>query len=460
MSEQLRIDDDDFSIALRRTWERALQLLSAKVSIVTYESYLRPIHPISWNGTEVVLGAPSPFAREWIEKRYSNGIRAVLESLFEQTIKLRFVITEDPDPAPSVERRVPRRAARATPDAPSLPLNEKFTFDHFVVGDSNRLAQAGSIAVSVEPGKAYNPLFLYGPPGVGKTHLLHAIAHSCFEHKPDIRVAYVSGEHFTQHYLLALRENRTNELRRRMRGVDVWLVDDVQFIAGKTSTKEEFFHTFNTLHQSGKQIVICSDRSPRELREMDERLRSRFECGLIADIQMPEFDTRLRILKHHCKENRYDIPNEVLNELASAIQSNVRALEGALVKLVTYASVMSKPIDIELTQRILSEYLITRPASSVTITCDLVIQKVSESFGVPPDHLRSARRDTDILLARQVAIYLCREFTSCSLKSIGVAFGGRDHTTILHSIERIEQKSTLDTQLRHRIDTLRDKIRC
>jgi len=290
---------------------------------------------------------------------------------------------------------------------------------------------------------------------------MHAIGNAARLLDDSMRIAYIDGENFTQHYVAALRERKTDEFRSRFRSVDLWLVDDIQFIAGKEQTKEEFFHTFNALYQTGKQIVISSDRSPRELRTMDERLRSRFECGLIADINAPELETRVAILERRCVVEAWQVPMEVINYIASAIQSNIRALEGALTKLVAYSSVMSSPYSIELAQSVLGEYFIEKPGPGMrhkSVPIDTILRAVAEQFDTPVDILKGQRRNKDIVTARQVAMFICRELTENPLTQIGAGIGGRDHTTVQRAIAKIEAALPHDDALRQAVDILRRKL--
>ncbi len=332
---------------------------------------------------------------------------------------------------------------------PSLPLNERYVFETFLVGRSNRLAHAGATGVAERPGEVYNPLFLYGGPGLGKTHLMQGIAHTVRKRDPRARIAYVSAEYFAQHYISSINSHATEDFRRQYRDVDLWLVDDIQFIASKDHTKEEFFHTFNTLYQSGKQIVIASDRSPRELNTMDERLRSRFQSGLIADISAPELETRIAILQQCRQREGFVVANDVLDYIASAIQSNIRALEGALTKLIAYSSIHNTSATAELAQSVLSEYFIEKPIRSRKIGVDDVINAVAPYFGVAPAAIKGPNRNKDVSLARQVAMYLSRELLpELNMKTVGEAFDNRDHATIVYACQRVRGLMEVDTELK------------
>jgi chromosomal replication initiator protein len=477
--DQLEFGDDERSIALKRAWESALRSLSGQVNKVTFESYIRPLRPISFEGNLAVLGVSSAFAREWL-KRYAPLIQSTLEKefagLLDSPLEVKFSLLSAEDKplfseatlekvtqrtATAPQGRSSSRSARQ-PDVeiPCLPLNPKYLFHSFVIGKSNRLAHAGAVAVAAAPGTVYNPLFVYGSSGLGKTHLLHAIGHAATAHNPQVRVALVDGEHFTQQYVTALRERKMEEFRRYYRSIDIWLVDDIQFVAGREQTKEEFFHTFNALYQTGKQIVITSDRSPRELRMMDERLRSRFESGLIADINPPELEVRVAILERRCDVEHLDVPREVIYYIASAIQSNIRALDGALTRLVAYSSVMNSPHSIEMAQSVLVDYFIEKPIPGRTkaVGMDTVQLAVAEEFGLTVEAIKSQRRDKEVAAARQVAMYLCRELTQTPLSQIGAVFGGRDHTTVQRAIAKVESLLPYDKVLQHSVHQLRRKL--
>jgi len=483
--EQLQFGDDERSIALRRAWDRALVILSGKVNKATFESYIKPVRPLTFEQGEAVLGVASPFAREWLDKRYAVLISSVLTTIYSVDVAVRFQVIAPADNDPvdwnesadvsgpyteavvrslddSKTARPSNRPSRSIGEGLcSQPLNSKYTFDNFIVGKSNRLAQASAEAVAGSPGSVYNPLFVYGPPGLGKTHLLHAIGHAAIHSSSSSRVAYIDGENFTYNYVTSLRERKTEEFRRYYRGIDVWLVDDIQFIAGAERTKEEFFHTFNALYQSGKQIVISSDRSPRELRTMDERLRSRFECGLVADIASPDLETRMAILQRRADGEDWQVSREVVYYIANAIRSNVRALEGALTKLVACSSVMKCPISIELAQNVLGDYLIERPSMgrmAKGMSFETILAAVANHFRIPVESLVGERRDQSTALARQVAMLLCREMTGSALSHIGSAFGGRGHTTIQRGIARVESLLKEDPRLTATLDSVRETL--
>lgn len=505
MSGELEFGEEDRTQALLQVWELCLALLSTKVSAVTFNSFLSGTRPLSYIGKVVTLGVANPFAREWLESRAANAIRSALEfhlntsglqvkivvlpreprlgdaggrkestsgakALVQPRLPLEEGATEEalPIAAPIASSATPprptKRGAKGEPSTPrsapftlpGLPLNPRYTFDTFLVGRSNRLAYAGAKSVAEQPGTVYNPLFLYGGSGLGKTHLLHAIAQAIRQRYPKMRVAYVSGEYFAQHYINALKEHATDEFRRQYREIDVWLVDDIQFIAGKEHTKEEFFHTFNMLYQCGRQVVIASERSPRDLNTMDERLRSRFQSGLIADIAAPDLETRIAILQMCRQREQVDVNDEVLHYIGSAIQSNIRALEGALTRLIAYSSVMGIPPTVELAQNVLGEYLIDKPIPVRDLAPETIIRAVGKEMGVDYEEIVGPTRNKDVSLARQVAMYLCRELLPAqNARVIGAAFGGRDHTTLLYACQRIGKLIEIDDEMRKLVQKLR-----
>lgn len=485
---QFELGDDDQLISLRKAWDRALRTLAGKLNSRNVDNFLKPLRPVSYDGSIVVLGAPSAFAREWAEKKYGQQIKEVLEPLLDRSkIQIRIVILK-PEAAPVLgEIPAPPPVNAASPrhrcDAPApahtesknpffnelaaTRLTEKYTFETYVTGKSNRLAQAGAVAVANAPGTKYNPLFLYGTPGLGKTHLMHAIGHHIRCTRPDLMVACISGETFTNHFVASLRDNRSEDFRRAYRHVDVLLVDDIHTIATREQTKEEFFHTFNALHQLSKQIVITSDRSPRELRTMDERLRSRFESGLIADVAPPELDMRKQILIQKAARENLRISEDVIEYMANLIQSNIRALEGALIKLMAYASLVKSPVTKQLASDVLSSYFLERmpspgggrPVSLAGASVDQVVETVAIQLSIDRDLiLATGNRSKDVMFARAVAMYLCREITKAPTTTIAKTFGCRNHSAITHAHDRLEAALQTDPQLLATVNTIRKVI--
>ncbi len=557
--QQLELGEEEGLTALRRAWERTLRSLASSLNKQTIDNWLRPLKPLSYSqgsssqgasGAVAVLGAPSSFAREFAEKKYAQTLSQLLaQHLDSPGVQVRFVIST-PEVQPLLgENPLPLQQAAALPSsamsgesglpvpAPQTgladavfdggstgstggkssrnpfalelsasPLVPRYTFDNFVVGKSNRLAHSGAVNVSQSPGDTYNPLFLYGPPGLGKTHLMHAIGHQIRLALPQAKVVYVSGEMFTNHYVAAIRDKRTEDFRRAYRNVDVWLVDDIQMLASKEQTKEEFFHTFNALHQMNKQIVLTSDRPPRELRAMDERLRSRFECGLVADITAPELEMRQAILQKKAILEDLAIPEEVIAFMASLIQSNIRALEGALIKLMAYASLIHSPVTKQLASDVLSSYYVERitpremavreeaarelasahpedhspisppraaladaPRQSVSAggpAVDQIIEAVAAQMGVTRELIvagggrssRATRMHGDVSFARQVAMYVAKEMSGVPLSTIASTFGLKSHTAVVHAHARLQKELETDPQILSLISKIRQEI--
>ena len=341
-------------------------------------------------------------------------------------------------------------------DEMSSTLNPKYTFDSFVIGNSNRFAHAASLAVAESPAKAYNPLFIYGGVGLGKTHLMHAIGHYILQNNPNAKVVYVSSEKFTNELINAIKDDKNEEFRTKYRSVDVLLIDDIQFIAGKERTQEEFFHTFNTLHEANKQIILSSDRPPKEIPTLEDRLRSRFEWGLIADIQAPDFETRMAILKKKADVEKLNVPNEVMVYIATKIKSNIRELEGALIRIIAYSSLTNREVTVDLATEALKDIISNKQNKSITI--DLIQDVVATYFNLRVEDLKSQRRTRNVAYPRQIAMYLSRKLTDMSLPKIGEEFGGRDHTTVIHAYEKISESLNKDESLEHTINDITKKL--
>lgn len=456
MDDQLHLGEDENMLALRRAWERAMHTLANRVNKPSFESWFKSMKPVAFDGERVTLGAPSPFACEWVSKRYGNLVREVLSQHLGKMVEViivhvppekRPVLGEAPTEEPAPAQREPTIALE--PELPPFErpvLNPKYTFENFVVGNSNRLAQAGAMSVARAPGQSYNPLFIYGGAGLGKTHLMHAIGHHVLQAHPRLRVAYLSGETFAQQYITALREHRIEAFRQKYRNVDVWLVDDIQFIAGKEHTKEEFFHTFNTLYQMGRQVVFASDRAPRELHTMDDRLRSRFEAGLIADIAPPEFETRAAILQKRAQIEGIQIPDQVIYHIAYAVEGNVRTLEGVLISIAARASVHGKPITLQLASEVMARHYVDKKQVHALPSEQAVLQAVCQRFGLTTQDILGDQRSREVLMARQIAMYLLREKARLPLQQIGQMFG-KNHSTVLHAYNRVKTSLNNDTEI-------------
>ncbi|MBI2247056.1 MAG: chromosomal replication initiator protein DnaA [Armatimonadetes bacterium] len=428
-------------------WQAALLRIEGR-SKPSYESFVKAMAPVALRGDVVIFSVPSRLAKEWVETRYAGLIRTALQEVLARPVGVQLVVREEAAPAspPPPPPRIPE----------GVQLSPKYTFDTFVIGSGNRFAHAAAMAVAEAPARAYNPLFIYGGVGLGKTHLLQAIGHNVIHRKQLHRVAYISSEKFTNELINAIRDDRTLEFRTKYRNVDVLLIDDIQFLAGKERTQEEFFHTFNTLHEASRQIIISSDRPPKEIPTLEDRLRSRFEWGLIADIQPPDVETRIAILRKKAEIDGIAVPDEVAEFIAQRIQSNIRELEGALVRVVAYANLTRSPITVELAAEILKALLPASPARPVTIPA---IQKaVAEHFGIRVEEMRAKRRTKGVAFPRQVAMYLARELTDSSLPRIGDEFGGRDHTTVMHACDRVKEALTLDTHLSAALKSVVDNL--
>jgi len=441
-------------------WQQVLSVIQTKLSRPSFETWFKSTKAQLLPDNTVVVYAPTLFAAEWLESRYARHIASALKECLGCDAELRFAVAdtytaEPPTPAPQPPIIKPSPMPQEEHTAPML--NPKYTFDTFVIGAGNRFAHAASLAVAEAPAKAYNPLFLYGGVGLGKTHLMHAIGHYILEHNPHMKVLYISSEKFTNEFINAIRDNRGESFRNKYRNIDVLLIDDIQFLAGKEQTQEEFFHTFNALHEERKQIVISSDRPPKEIPTLEERLRSRFEWGLITDIQPPDLETRIAILRKKAKAENLHIPNEAMVYIASMIDTNIRELEGALIRVVAYSSLTNQDITTHLAAEALKDIL-PSPRNRV-ITIQDIQQRVAEFFGLKLEDFKARKRTKAIAFPRQIAMYLARELTDFSLPKIGDAFGGRDHTTVIHAHEKIAQQLEQDPELQNIIRHLTEKIK-
>jgi len=442
----------------QQIWRAALGELQLQMTQGTFDTWLKPTSVLAYEDGTFIIGVRSGYIKEWLENRLLTLIKRTLVGLVGHQVEVRFVVwggEKGQNPPPPLLEGIPlAEGEEALWPAPSdaSALNSRYTFDTFVVGPSNRLAHAASVAVAEKPATAYNPLFIYGGVGLGKTHLLHAIGHAC--RRQGLTVLYVSSEQFTNDLIEAIRSHTTDDFRDKYRTMDVLLIDDIQFIAGKESTQEEFFHTFNTLHGSNKQIVISSDRPPKAMITLEERLRSRFEWGLIADIQPPDLETRTAILRFKAHQQPIPIPSEVLDYIARQIQSNIRELEGALNRVVAYARLMQQPLTPELAATALSDLL---PDAS-HLTTEEVINAVAAFYGLSPEALRGKSRRKEVALPRQIAMYLARQEAHASFPQIGAALGGRDHSTVHYAYEKIREKIEQDDRLRREILHIRERL--
>lgn len=445
MSDQYTLEDREEQLILRNAWEQVLQRLQGDLPDTVLKKFLRPLSPVGLSNGSAVFDTPGQFIQEWVREKYQDLLERELSSETGEPVRLVLRVQPRERQENSVEvGSVSHRPVSVEP-TPEFKPSGKYKFENFVVGQSNRLAFAGAKAVAAQPGTKYNPLFIYGASGLGKTHLLQAIAHEI--HRRDVRcpVMYVTAQQFAEEFVHALQNNRIDQFRKAQRGVQVWLLDDVQFIAGKERTQEELFHTFNYLHALGKQIVLCSDRPPRDLLLMDERLRSRFESGLVADVLMPDTETRCAILLTKAQQEGVKIAHEVAMYMAESIPSNVRILEGALTKVAAQASLEGAEIDQCLAEEIVEKYY--SGIGTAKPSFDQILDSVSKHYQIAVGEIRGLSRKAPIAHARHVAVYITREITGDSWKHIGALFGNRDHTSMMHGYRKIRELMNRDKEL-------------
>lgn len=436
-----------------RAWQATLGQLQMEMPKAAYDTWVRDTELISQEDGTFIVGVHNAYARDWLESRLSSTIVRILTGMMNRSVEVKFIVWQNYEPAELAETdKQVETGGLETKRQISQVLNRRYSFDNFVVGTSNRLAHAASLAVAENPAQAYNPLFLYGGVGLGKTHLLHAIGNLCVERGQQ--VLYVSSEEFTNDLIGSIRTHTTQSFRERYRGIDVLLIDDIQFIAGKESTQEEFFHTFNTLHGQNKQLVISSDRPPKALITLEERLRSRFGWGLTADIQPPDYETRMAILRAKAERAGRRIQDEITSIIARRIQANIRELEGALTRVVAFADLSGVSLSPQLVETALADLLPRRKE----VDPGEVVRTVAEAFGIPIDRMLSRDRTQEIALPRQIAMYLLREESNISLPQIGEALGGRDHTTVMYGCDKISDLLERDDRLRRRVVEIREHI--
>jgi chromosomal replication initiator protein len=457
---------------LNEIWQLTLEELSKDVNKPSFETWFKLTKPVSLDNNCLVIEVPNDFTKEWFETRFRQQIMNALKEVTTNDHRVNFVIsTKFQSEEESVELQAETANNTYPKGIPPLEnrdrdfiqhnhkiisnFNPRYTFTTFVVGACNRLSHAASLAVAESPARAYNPLFIYGGVGLGKTHLLHAIGQYTLINHGFNRVYYLSSEKFTNEFINAIRDNKTLDFRNKYRYMDVLLIDDIQFLAGKEQTQEEFFHTFNALHDNNKQIIISSDRPPKEIPTLEDRLRSRFEWGLITDLQPPDLETRTAILKKKANSDGIEMPDQVIQYIAGKVNTNIRELEGALIRIVAYASLFKTPVTVELTETALQDIINTRQKN---ITVSTIINQTAASFNLSPEDLLSKKRTQDIAFTRQVAMYLSRMLTDLSLPKIGEEFGGRDHTTVLHAFKKIDLLIPKNNELKHRLELIRNNI--
>ena len=459
---------------LKDLWRAALGELQLAMPKANYDTWFKETYVVSEEDDVYCIGVPNAFAREWLDNKYRSQVRSSLQRLVGRTVDVRFITVPQgsapaagagqrpanhnsgQNPSVTVSPVAPPSERRGEPSPVTAILNPRYTFATFVVGSNNRLAHAAALSVAERPGHSYNPLFVYGGSGLGKTHLMHAIGHAVLSRHPKKRVAYATSEKFTNEFINSIRGQKSEEFRERYRRIDVLLIDDIQFIAGKEGTQEEFFHTFNAIHEEGKQIILSSDRPPKAIPQLEDRLRSRFEWGLIADISAPDLETRIAILRAKAEAANVAVPPPVIDFLAQRIVSNIRELEGALTRIVAYATLNAVAVTTDLAQSMLQNILYNPRRQS--LSPERIVETVAKYYGVPSDQLRGKARDKQIVLPRQIAMYLMREETEAPLLRIGEALGGRDHSTVLHGCEKIEREMSENDDFRRDINSLRELL--
>lgn len=445
---------------IKENWDLIKETLKTEydLSEISYNTWVKPLrfHSVDHDVVTIMIPSDQAHALKYISSKYKSYFQVTVSEMFNHTYDIEFILEKDADDemmsAPGNVYNINYENAN---------LNSKYRFDTFVVGGNNKFAHSASLAVAESPGVAYNPLYLYGGAGLGKTHLMHSIGHFILEHNPDMKVLYVTSEQFTNEVIESIRSGNASKMtkfREKYRTVDVLLIDDVQFIIGKESTQEEFFHTFNVLHSAGKQIILSSDKPPKEMETLEERFRSRFEWGLIADIQPPDYETRMAILKKNAENYNKEINEEIFQYIATNIKSNIRELEGAFNKVIAYSKLNKVEINLSSVQEALKD--IISPNEKKHITSGLIVEVVAEHFGITPEDIMSKRRNTEYVLPRQICMYLCRKYTDDSLQSIGKAVGKKDHTTVIHGIEKITEDIEKNDELKGKIDIIIKKLNC
>ncbi len=438
---------------VKGVWKNVLGLLENELTEISFNTWIKTIVPRGMNTKEVTLEVPAEFNKGILESRYSALLQNAFIQATHKEYKIRFVTPNESYDLNDVQVS---GAVNGQTEKLVSQLNPRYVFDSFVIGNSNRFAHAASLAVAEAPARAYNPLFIYGGVGLGKTHLMHAIGHYIINQNPSLKVLYVSSERFTNELINAIKDDKNELFRARYRNIDILLIDDIQFIGGKERTQEEFFHTFNALYEANKQIIMSSDRPPRDMTTLEERLRSRFEWGLTADIQSPDLETRIAILQKKAQLEKMVIPNDVMVFIADNIASNIRELEGALNKVIAFSSLTGKDITLDSATEALSEMLAAH--SNKVIDCSSIMDAVARFFDVKMADFKSKSRSRDVTYPRQIAMYLCRDMTDLSLPKIGAVFGGRDHTTVMHACDKINEERQNNPDTRRAVEELKRNI--
>lgn len=439
-------------------WQQVLSLLDKRLHKHSFETWVTSLKPLGWYNQSILIEVPNHFSKDWLDERYTPLIRQAFEEVMQQEVDVKLILSSEvPSDLLMEKPQIVDNVTNNDVEYKTSSLNPKYTFDTFVVGNNNRFAHAASLAVAETPAKAYNPLFIYGGVGLGKTHLMHAIGHYIIQNNADLEISYVTSEKFTNELINSIRFDNPESFRNKYRKTDVLLIDDIQFLAGKESTQEEFFHTFNTLYEANKQIIISSDRPPKSIPTLEDRLRSRFEWGLITDIQAPDYETRIAILRKKAQQEGLEVPDDAISYIADKVYSNIRELEGALVRIVAYASLTNSTITPEMAAEVLKDIL--PPNKPKVITATLIQKVVAEHYKIKLDDLKAKKRTRAIAFPRQIAMYITRELTDLSLPKIGNEFGGRDHTTVLHACDKISSDMEQDIELQNTVQQLIKKIK-
>ena len=443
-------------------WDEILQTVKTEHDItdISFETWIKPLEVYGVEGNTLYILVPSvQMTLNYISKKYYLPLKVAITEITGIEYEIKFILPDQAATLKSTFNNNKEKKKFSTEAAEKSNLNPNYTFETFVVGSNNRFAHSAALAVAESPGEAYNPLYIYGGPGLGKTHLMHSIGHFILKNNPDTKVLYVTSEDFTNEVIESIRSGNAsamNKLREKYRTIDVLMVDDVQFIIGKESTQEEFFHTFNSLHSAGKQVILTSDKPPKDMETLEERIRSRFEWGLMADIGIPDYETRMAILRKKIEADDMNLSDDILNYIANNIKSNVRELEGALNKLLAYSNLEKTDITMEIAMKELQN--IITPDKPREITPQLIIEVVSEHFQISLDQMISKNRSNNIAKPRQIAMFLCKTMTETPLDSIGASLGGRDHSTIIHGINKIAEEYETNSQTKSLIETIKKKI--
>lgn len=443
-------------MGIEDTWVKTLDIIEGKVGTQTFELWFRPLKLLHLKDQQLILEVPNRFFKEWIEDHYQGMITETIEGFLKEKMRLEFKVLEGQRDATLKKIETKRESRRARLANRGIFLNPKYTFENFVVGTSNQFARAAAMAVANSPGKAYNPLFIYGGVGLGKTHLMNAIGNLVIDKSRDVKLLYTPAEQFTNEFVYSMRNNKMEEFKNRYRRLDVLLIDDIHFIAGKSGTQEEIFHTFNALYDLHKQIVFSSDRSPKDISPVTERLRSRFGMGLIADIQMPDTETRLAILGKKSEIEGVHLPHDVALLLATKIKSNIRELEACMIRLGAHSSLSGRPITVEMAKEVLKDLIHDEERA---LSIESIQKTVCEYYGLKQQDIKAKKRTRDVAFPRQVAMYLSKFLTDSSLSDIGKNFGGKDHSTVIHACKQVEVRSKKDEDFNRRLEYLIKKIK-